>query len=146
MSTYLEEWIDLVDRIVETDIVESFNQKEVISSIINNPLPLDRTAGRDFQFMEQFVLTSETTRMNLFHCTIRTSRTEYRGIYCANGATGMGKTHLAYSLGETGYVVMIRAMEQGTDHISEPWSGPAERSSSNSTESGKMGIETRKWS
>jgi hypothetical protein len=119
MPTYLEEWIDLVDRIVETDILEPFDQKEMISSIIKNPLPLDRTAGRDFQFMEQLEQTSEETKTDVVCCTVTVS--ESCGIYCANAATGMGKTHLVYLLGETRYMVIIRAMEQGTDHISEPW-------------------------
>jgi hypothetical protein len=130
MSLYLEEWKKFIDKVVHTDILATFDQKQVISRFIKNPLPLDRVnvdAEGAVNFFEQLVRTSESVREKILCSFVSTGDPQLGRIFCASGATGMGKTHIAYVLGKSRYTIIVRVIEHIQDHqsgrapLTEPW-------------------------
>jgi hypothetical protein len=120
-------WQSFAERIVTRDILFDFDQKE-ISKLIKNPLPLDRSNVIDpkrIELFEQLVRTPEELQENIGKSFVSRGDAQRINIFCASGATGMGKTHTAYVLGRITYTAIIRVIKhqwgQPSGIFAKPW-------------------------
>lgn len=123
---------DFVDRIFvdlcTNKLLEKQRELFKCGDFLVRPLPVDTASTpKRTEVLTQFIHTIDKNPLQGAHESMTTTECQSASVLCSVAASGTGKTHMVYTLGQSSvYAVLIRVGLQSGD-LSAPWSSLSTR-------------------
>ncbi len=123
LSVEINDFVQKITADVGSTVLDEQRRKFKCGNLLKNPLPLDTASHPNREdLMLQLIHTVGLNPLKLAHESMSNADCQSRNVLCSVAASGMGKTHMVYSLGlsKRAYCIMIR-VGTPTGQLSKPW-------------------------